>query len=142
MKLKILGIMVLLLMAIQLVPYGKNHSNPEVKAEPVWDSSDTRVLFMKACGDCHSHETKWPWYSNYAPISWLVQNDIAEGREHFNISQWGTQARNKGNEAVHAVQEGDMPPWFYLLPHPEARLTDQEEAALIAGLERTFGKKN
>jgi mono/diheme cytochrome c family protein len=141
MKWKVLGIIIVLAVAIQAIPYGKDHTNPAVGAEPTWDSGTTRALFMRACGDCHSHETTWPGYSNWAPISWLVQNDVAEGREHFNVSLWGEQKRNKGDEAASTVREGEMPPWFYVFPHPEARLSDSEEGQLIKGLVATFGEK-
>jgi len=124
---------------IQLIPYGKDHTNPPVVKEPKWDSKETRELFMRACGDCHSNETKWPWYSNIAPISWLVYRDVKEGREHFNVSMWGVQKKNKGDEAYEELKEGDMPPFIYLLAHPEARLTKEEKERLLEGLKKTFG---
>ena len=138
---KFLIITLLLLIAIQFIPYGKNHTNPPVIAEPNWDSPQTRTLFMRACGDCHSHETKWPWYSNIAPVSWLVYHDVVEGREHFNISAWGHQKKNEGDEAAEELEEGEMPLKPYLLAHPEARLNKQEKALLIEGLKKTFGEK-
>ncbi|RMF19064.1 MAG: cytochrome C [Candidatus Dadabacteria bacterium] len=127
-----------LFVLMQLVPYGRNHSNPDVRDEPQWDSPRTRTLFMRTCGDCHSHETKWPWYSWIAPASWLVYHDVAEGREHFNVSNWSGQEQH-GDEAVEEYREGDMPPWFYLPLHPEARLGDADRQALLTGLEATFG---
>lgn len=138
---KILLIIVVAPLAIQLVPYGRQHSNPPALAEPKWDSPATRQLTLRACGDCHSNETRWPWYSNIAPVSWLVARDVAEGREHFNVSEWGRLTKNQGDRAAEAVEQDEMPPWFYLVPHPEARLSDQEKAALIKGLEKTFGRK-
>jgi len=65
-------IVIALLLLIQLIPYGKNHTNPTVVGQPKWDSQQTRDLAKRACFDCHSNETIWPWYSNVAPISWLV----------------------------------------------------------------------
>ncbi len=135
--LTIVGLSVL----IQFVPYGREHTNPEVVSEPRWDSPRTRELFMRACGDCHSNETKWPWYSGIAPISWLVAYDVDEGREHFNVSMWGVQEENEGEEAAEEVREGEMPPWAYLLAHPEARLDEAEKRELIEGLVRTFGDR-
>ncbi len=67
--------------------------------------------------------------------------DIDEGREHFNVSAWGQQRKNKGNESAESVREGEMPPLIYLIPHPEARLSDTEEAELVRGLLATFGSK-
>ena len=84
------GIAALLMTAlvVQVIPYGRDHTNPPVAAEPLWDSPQTRDLAVRACFDCHSNETEWPWYSNVAPISWLVQRDVEEGREELNFSEW------------------------------------------------------
>lgn len=142
MKKKILLVTVAIFILIQFIPYGKNHTNPPVINEPQWDSPQTRKLFMRACGDCHSNETKWPSYSNIAPISWLVAYDVQEGREHFNISMWLHQKKNEGDEAADEVMEGEMPPLVYLPTHPEARLTEQEKQALITGLIKTFGEED
>ncbi len=127
---------VLGLLLIQLVPYGRDHTNPKVVAEPAWDSAKTRATAVIACFDCHSNETKWPWYSNIAPMSWLVQSDVNEGREHMNLSEW---TPGQGSEAAEKVQADEMPPFQYLLAHPEARLSDADKAAFIQGLRATFG---
>ena len=124
--------------AIQFVPYGREHSNPPVTLEPDWDSAKTRELFFRACRDCHSNETVWPWYSNVAPVSWLVASDVYEAREHLNVSDWGRPIQD-GDEAAEMLREGEMPLWFYLPLHPRARLSDADRERLIAGLERTFG---
>jgi len=126
--------------AIQLVPYGRDHSNPPVTSEPQWDSTATRDLAKRACFDCHSNETVWPWYSHVAPVSWLLQRDVDEGRSKLNFSEWN-KPQKEADEAAKEVREGEMPPWFYLPTHPEARLTEAEKQALIAGLEATIGAK-
>jgi mono/diheme cytochrome c family protein len=134
-----LGVAAVILFAlIQLVPYGRDHENPAVIAEPAWDSPQTRELFFRACKDCHSYETNWPWYASIAPISWMMQYDIEEGRSHFNVSRWG-QGKQDADEAAGMLRKGEMPPWFYLPAHPEAQLTDAEKQALIAGFVATFG---
>jgi mono/diheme cytochrome c family protein len=132
--------MMALLIAVQFVPYGRNHTNPPVLAEPAWTSAQTRRLFFQACGDCHSNQTAWPWYSSIAPISWLVQRDVEEGRRKFNISEWG-RPKNEADEAAETVQKGTMPPWFYVALHPSARLSPIERQEFIAGLIATFGGK-
>ncbi len=141
-KTKIVLTIVGLAAFIQFLPYGRDHTNPKVVSEPRWDSPRTKELFMRACADCHSNETKWPWYSSIAPISWLVTYDVKEGREHFNVSMWGIQEKNDGEEAVKSVKEGEMPPFAYLLAHPEARLSESEKRDLIEGLRRTFGEES
>jgi cytochrome c551/c552 len=140
MKIKLLFVFLVFVCLIQFVPYGSS-INPPVSSEPVWSSQGTRDLFYRACGDCHSNQTEWPLYSRIAPISWLVRYDVDEGREHFNVSAWGQQEKNEGNEAAEAVREGEMPPWLYLIAHPEAKLSDAEESTLIRGLVATFGEK-
>lgn len=125
---------------IQLIPYGRTHTNPPVLGEPAWSSPETRALFMRACGDCHSNETVWPWYSNVAPISWLIQRDVEEGRRAFTVSEWPSRT-GEAQEAAETVREGEMPPALYLVLHPEARLAADERAALIAGLAATFGDR-
>lgn len=128
---------------IQFIPYGRAHDNPPVVAEPEWADPQTRELARRACYDCHSHETVWPWYSRIAPVSWLVQRDVAEGRTHLNFSDWNQSHEGHGHaghepeEMEEAIRSGDMPPASYLLKHPAARLTDAERAALIEGLAAT-----
>jgi hypothetical protein len=118
----------------QAVPYGRSHSNPPVLAEPAWASAHGRELTVRACYDCHSNETSWPWYSNLAPISWLVQHDVDEGRTVLNFSEWG-QVQREAAEAVETVQEGEMPPLQYRLLHGSARLSDAERAELVKALQ-------
>lgn len=126
-----------LTVAIQLVPYGRDHSNPPVVLEPAWDSAQTRELAVAACFDCHSNETEWRWYSNVAPVSWLVQRDVDEGRDRLNFSEF--QRRQESDDAAETVRDGSMPPLAYQLTHREARLDDAELSALEAGLAATFG---
>ena len=132
--------LMVLLIAVQFVPSGRNHSNPPVLAEPAWNNAQTRTLFFQACGDCHSNQTTWPWYSNLAPVSWLVQRDVEEGRREFNVSEWG-RPKNKADEAAETLQKGSMPPWFYIALHPSAKLSSSERQEFIAGLIATFGSE-
>ncbi|MDA0733039.1 MAG: heme-binding domain-containing protein [Chloroflexi bacterium] len=132
------GLIVIAFLAIQVVPYGRDHSNPPVRQEPAWANNQTRELAVRACYDCHSNETKWPWYSNIAPISWLVQRDVDEGRDELNFSRWD-QSQGEADDAAETVIDGEMPPCFYVLPHPEADLSRGEKELLIQGLRATFG---
>jgi hypothetical protein len=137
---KVVAIAAAVFAAMQLVPYGRDHTNPPVLAEPEWDSPETRAAFFRACRDCHSNETVWPWYSSIAPVSWLVRYDVEEGRSHLNVSQWG-HGKQHGDEAAEMVREEEMPPWFYLPLHADAALTASEREAFLTGLERTFPEK-
>jgi hypothetical protein len=140
-KLLLVGLLafaILTLGVIQLVPYGRAHANPAVRAEPPWDSPQTRDLAVRACFDCHSNGTVWPWYSNIAPVSWMVQRDVEEGRAALNLSEWD-RPQEEAAEAAETVSEGEMPPRVYLLTHPDARLGEAETQALIDGLRATLG---
>jgi hypothetical protein len=135
--LSVLGVLGFL--AIQLVPYGRNHTNPPVVREPIWPSPEVRALAKRACFDCHSNEVVWPWYSNVAPVSWMIQRDVDEGRRKLNFSEWGT--RRDERDAAEQVQQGKMPEPKYLLTHPEARLTNAEKQMLIDGLQAIAGRR-
>lgn len=125
---------------IQLVPYGRDHDNPPVTAEPAWDSPQTRELVHAACIDCHGNETRWPWYANVAPMSWLLQSDVDRGRDELNFSRWDDEdARESGEDIVESILDGDMPPARYLPLHPEARLDPAEQQALVDGIVATLG---
>jgi hypothetical protein len=130
------AIIAVLFLAIQLVPYGHSHLNPPVSAAIAWDSPQTQISFTRACGDCHSNVTAWPWYSNVAPMSWLVQRDVDEGRAIFNVSE---RRMGEAEDAAETVTEGEMPPAVYLWLHSDARMSASEKQAFVQGLQATFG---
>jgi mono/diheme cytochrome c family protein len=129
--------LVALLLLIQAVPYGRDHTNPPVLAAPSWDSARTEQLFATACGDCHSNLTKWPWYTNVAPASWLVQRDVDDGRSTMNLSELG-HTKIDLDEIAEVVRQGDMPPLQYRLIHRDASLSQAEREELIQGLTATL----
>ena len=124
---------------IQLVPYGRTHSNPRVVQEPQWDSPRTRELAVRACFDCHSNETRWPTYASIAPFSWVVQRDVDAAREVVNFSEWHAPSPLASYSGL-SVRTGGMPPTKYRLAHPEADLTQQEILELATGLDATLKK--
>lgn len=141
MKNVLLGILIGLVVggvAIQFIPYGHDHTNPTTSVEPQWDSQQTRDLAARACFDCHSNQTTGPWYSNVAPISWLIQHDVQQGRSQLNFSQWGNSRRG-GDDVAEQIQRGSMPQWYYVVLHPSAGLTAAEKQQLIQGLTATMG---
>ncbi len=124
---------VLALIAIQFVPVPR--SNPPVETEFA-ATAPVRAVLRRACYDCHSHETAWPWYSRVAPASWMVAYDVAEGRANLDFSAWNRirpdEQVKKIGKMWKEVAEGDMPPWYYLLAHREARLSAGDRATLRA----------
>ena len=97
-------------------------------------------LIRKACYDCHSSETRWPWYSNIAPVSWFVADDVHEARRHLNFSFWGAYPPHRRASALDHIRDevssGDMPMRTYLVMHPDARLTQSERDSIVSWAER------
>jgi len=129
-----LGLAAVALVALaQLVRF--SHENPPpngaAKLPP-----DVEPLLRRACFDCHSNETRWPWYGSVAPASWLVHRDVVDGRKHLNFSTWGTlpddRRARKQRGIAKAVASGEMPMWFYVPLHPEAKLTPDEKERISA----------
>jgi len=149
-----------LFVLIQALPFGWSHTNPAAHSEPPWDSPRTRELAVDACYDCHSNRTEWPWYSYVAPASWLVARDVYDGREELNFSEWERfeekreekaarelakeragkkRKKEKVDELLKVVLDEKMPLWYYVIAHPDARLSETERQELARGLARTFG---
>ena len=128
------------MVAIQAIPYGRAHSNPPITGEPEWATPRTRELMVRACFGCHSNEVEYPAYASVAPISWVVETHVAEGREKVNYSEFDSRQRG-ADETIEVIEEGSMPPAYYTQfgRHPEAKLTTAEIAELIAGLKATPG---
>jgi Haem-binding domain len=122
---------------IQAVPYGRSHSNGPIVSEPVWPDATTRALAARACFDCHSNEVRYPSYANIAPISWLVEEHVSDGRNAVNFSDLSKRGEGAGN-VIEVVQEGSMPPPYFTRfgLHSKAKLSKAEIATLIAGLRK------
>ncbi len=92
--------------------------------------ADVRQILETKCGDCHSENPRRPVYRHLAPVSWLVERDIHEGREHMNLSHWQQYTQESQTDLLTKIgleaRSGRMPVKQYLLIHPQARLSDQE----------------
>jgi hypothetical protein len=128
---KVILFIALLLAAIQFVPISR--TNP-AEESPLEAPAPVAALLKRACFNCHSHQTVWPWYSRVAPASWLLASDVTEGRSELNFSSWGKYLPEKrltlAKELVEDLASGEMPPWYYLPLHPEGRLTPEELGAI------------
>ncbi len=122
----------LLLLAIQLVPVER--SNPPVKSALAAPAAVGEILVV-SCYDCHSHETRWPWYSRLAPMSWWIASHVKAGRGHLNFSEWPTFDFDSQDLIFQEIEEqleaGEMPLKSYLRGHPEARLSDEQREILL-----------
>jgi len=98
------------------------------------------AMFRSACYDCHSYETKWPWYSHIAPVSWLIADDVQGGRRHLNFSDWPVddagRAAKRLDNASEELGYKEMPPAKYQAIHPAARLTADQRQQLIQWLDQ------
>jgi uncharacterized protein YbdZ (MbtH family) len=121
-----------LLVLAQLVPVSR--TNPPVTGA-LDAPPDVQVLLRRACADCHTNETVWPWYASVAPASWLVAHDVDEAREHLNFSTWTDlkprKQRKAYEEIAEMIEEEEMPLWYYVPLHPDARLSAAERARLV-----------
>ena len=110
-----------------------NRTNPPVGSE-VDAPPEIAAILERACRDCHSHRTDWPWYSYVAPVSWWVADHVHHGRDDLNFSQWPVHDPEKLEHNFHEIdeqiEEGEMPLKSYLILHPEARLSEEDRAVL------------
>ncbi len=116
------------LIVVQFIPVDR--SNPPAEGE-IMESTELKTILKRSCYDCHSNETVWPWYSYVAPVSWLVADDVHEGRKHLNFSNWQNIEVRKVSKAKQEiwemVSEGEMPLGKYVLLHPEAKLSEKDK---------------
>ncbi len=129
----------LVIILIQFIPThlpknNTDHSNDIVQNEN--PPNDIKIILSKACYDCHSNQTVYPWYSYVAPVSWLVAKDTRDGRDELNFSDWADLSKRKKikilNEVAEEVEEDKMPLKIYTLIHRDAILSEEEISALIA----------
>lgn len=97
---------------------------------------DVDAILRRSCYDCHSNETRWPWYARVSPVSWLLKHDVDEGRQELSFSEFGTyppkKAAKKLQESCKEVKEGEMPLWQYLPLHPDAKLSEADKRTLCS----------
>jgi hypothetical protein len=118
------------------------HTNPPVRSE-VEAPAEIKAILRRSCYDCHSHETRWPWYSWVAPASWFIAEDVEEGRDEMNFSDWPRLDPEEQEEIREEIREqvvdGEMPLPKYLLLHPRARLSGADQEALLRWTKRAAG---
>jgi mono/diheme cytochrome c family protein len=129
-----------LLALIQLVPYGRAHKDPPTSREVRFSNASAQRLFDGACADCHSDHTSWPLYSDVAPVSWLVQRDVDEGRGAMNLSEWD-KPQPELRDIEEVILGGGMPPLQYKLIHGKSRLSSAERRQLAAGFRAMFASR-
>ncbi len=134
---KVLKITLLIILVVfiilQIIPNklpenSDNYSKDLIEVEN--PPEEVEVILLKACYDCHSNHTEYPWYSYVAPVSWLVAKDVLEGREELNLSEWSEQSKRRKikilSEMAEEIEEGKMPLQVYTITHRNAILSDNE----------------
>lgn len=128
---KIAVVLAVVLVALQFVPVGRE--NPPVLNDFAGPPAVKEIL-QRSCYDCHSNQTRWPWYARVAPVSFLVARDVRKGREELNFSDWGAYDRARraqlGAEILEAVEKREMPLPAYVLLHGQAKLSGSELTTL------------
>jgi Haem-binding domain len=128
-----------LILIIQL--FRPSRTNPPMEAAQDLSAAmhvdaGVQAILDRSCNDCHSNRTVWPWYSEIAPISWLVASDVNGARRHVNFSAWGAypayQRQSHLDDICKMVTERDMPPLTYTLMHAAARLSEPDRQAICA----------
>lgn len=108
-----------------------NHITKKLNVPP-----DVEKILKRSCFDCHSNHTIWPWYSNIAPMSWLVADDVRKGRNKMNFSEWGKMSASKQqirlDKICDEISEGEMPLKNYLLIHKDAELSQADKDLLCS----------
>ena len=129
---RIIFSVVVVLILIQFYPV--DTINPKETA-PIQMADSVSSLIENACYDCHSNNTKWPWYTNIAPISWFLLDHVNEGRRELNFSEWNSYSvprmKRKLQEIVEEVEQDKMPLKDYKMMHPEAELLPKDKEKLI-----------
>ncbi|MFN0214828.1 MAG: heme-binding domain-containing protein [Saprospiraceae bacterium] len=146
---KIMWVFISLFLLIQIIR--PNQKNPAV--DPTVDfvnvakpPTEVFTILKNACYNCHSFESKYPWYAQIAPVSWWISNHIEAGRENLNFSTFGNLPPGEGaevlGECAEAVQEGEMPlsSYTWLGLHPGANLSESQRNLLVQWLNANGGE--
>jgi len=134
----ILSALLILFIVIQIFRIDKTNPTSSADADYIvmaQPPAEIANLLKTSCYDCHSNETVYPWYSNIAPLSWLLKSHITEGREKLNFSEWANyqpgKRGHKQDECKEMLVEGEMPLASYTLMHSNAKFTEEQKVMLI-----------
>jgi len=122
------------LFAVSLTGLALHPEPPPAPGKPLFPGAQidepTLALFERACQNCHSENTQWPWYSRIPPVSWMIEKDVDDARRHVNFSNWDSYSPEEQEEFLtrigSAARTGQMPLPRYTLLHREAVLASQE----------------
>ncbi len=134
-------------LAIQLIPRSYNLSDKEETNDILTlykAPKEIETLIKTSCYDCHSNNTRYPWYNKIQPAAWFMQGHIKEGKEELNFSEFASYSKRKQRSKIKSmidqIEEGEMPLWSYTLAHRDAKLSAEDKVALIQWLEEILSK--
>lgn len=134
-SLKVIGLLLAVLVAAQFLGPGVPESQKNSKNRSVWQDPSVppavKAILRRSCADCHSVETRWPWYAHIAPVSWLIVSDVRRAQAHFTLSVWPEHPDIEKAEIGDMIVNKMMPPRRYLLLHPDAVLTGADRQIII-----------
>lgn len=136
------------LIILQFFPKNKNNAE-KLEIHPLFENSNVSESVVKnfdaACSDCHSNHTEYPWYAKIAPVSFLIDNHVKEGKKHFNADEWNNYSLKRKNhkleECIEMMEEGEMPMKGYVLIHKEADLSSEEKQEMISWFKSAMVEK-
>lgn len=138
---KVLIVLLVLFVAAQAFRPAKNNSNDTSKdiSKSYVVPENVKAILAKACNDCHSNNTKYPWYAEIQPVAWWLNDHIQDGKKHLNFNEFDgyriARQYKKLEECIDEVKDGEMPMSSYTIIHKEAKLTDDEKQALFTWCE-------
>jgi hypothetical protein len=135
---KLLAIVIIALVVLIQLYKPERYFTEEITSDHITKQlpvpSNVESILKRSCYDCHSNQTKWPWYSAVAPVSWFVISDVSRGRGKMNFSEWGKYSKNKQgiklDNICDEITEGKMPLKQYLYIHKDAVLSQEEKDIL------------
>jgi cytochrome c553 len=130
---KLLIFLILVFVGIQFVPMNVPADLPVKEGDALEAPENVQAILERSCFDCHSSHTKFPWYSNIAPVSWFTKDHVKEGREHLNFSTWNSyedEKKLKYLEKLPKAIKEKMPMSSYLIMHKEAKLSEEDKKAI------------
>lgn len=142
---KVLIVLLVLFVAAQAFRPAKNNSNDTSKdiSKSYVVPENVKAILAKACNDCHSNNTKYPWYAEIQPVAWWLNDHIKDGKKHLNFNEFDgyriARQYKKLEECMDEVKDGEMPMSSYTIIHKEAKLTDDEKQALFTWCEIVRG---
>lgn len=135
---KILLFLLAVLIIIQFIHPAKNKSEgdqPNYIGNAYTIPEDVKGILTKACNDCHSNNTRYPWYAKFQPVHWWLNKHIKDGKKHLNYDEYTHKSLryqyHKMEETIEMVKEEEMPLNSYTWTHKDARLTDEEKMKVI-----------